>query len=205
MLSKKIIYQVDHPVSKNWVLLFVMVTYVVETMERLNSGEFRHIFGRILNDPNIGLMKMEENNRDVLLPAYPQELYPSVNESWLMLSQKFILQSITQCQKKTEDSLFVMVTHVEKTMDYNSGISSKILNDPKHWSDENGRAQWQKAQETSKDFNIVLIHHDKKFFYLRALQSHWSQNNDWFQTNSSTTFIKSDVQSIYTPSQIQDW
>ena len=27
-----------------------------------------------------------------------------------------------------------------------------------------GRVQWQKAEETRKDFNIVLIHHDKKFF-----------------------------------------
>ena len=27
-----------------------------------------------------------------------------------------------------------------------------------------GRVQWQKAEETRKDFNIVLIHQDKKFF-----------------------------------------
>ena len=30
-----------------------------------------------------------------------------------------------------------------------------------HWSDE--RVQWQKAEGTRKDFNIVLIHQDKKF------------------------------------------
>ena len=29
---------------------------------------------------------------------------------------------------------------------------------------KSGRAQWQKAEETRKDFNIVLIHQDKKFF-----------------------------------------
>ena len=37
-------------------------------------------------------------SRDVLLPAHPQELYPSGKESGLMLSQKIFRQSITQCQ-----------------------------------------------------------------------------------------------------------
>ena len=29
---------------------------------------------------------------------------------------------------------------------------------------KSGRVQWQKAEETRKDFSIVLIHQDKKFF-----------------------------------------
>ena len=29
---------------------------------------------------------------------------------------------------------------------------------------KSGRTQWQKEEETRKDFNIVLIHQDKKFF-----------------------------------------
>ena len=29
---------------------------------------------------------------------------------------------------------------------------------------KSGRVQWQKAEEIRKDFNIVLIHQDKKFF-----------------------------------------
>ena len=29
---------------------------------------------------------------------------------------------------------------------------------------KSGRAHWQKAEETRKDFNVVLIHQDKKFF-----------------------------------------
>ena len=41
---------------------------------------------------------------------------------------------------------------------------------------KNGRAQWQKAEATRKDFNIVLIHQDKKFFYLRALRGHSGRN-----------------------------
>ena len=39
-----------------------------------------------------------------------------------------------------------------------------------------GRVQWQKAEETRKDFNIILIHQDKKFFYLWALQGHSGRN-----------------------------
>ena len=35
-----------------------------------------------------------------------------------------------------------------------------------------GRVQWKKAEETREDVNIVLIHQDKKFFNLRALQGH---------------------------------
>ena len=29
---------------------------------------------------------------------------------------------------------------------------------------KSGRVQWQKAEETRKDFNIVVIHQDKNFF-----------------------------------------
>ena len=32
-----------------------------------------------------------------------------------------------------------------------------------HWSDENWKSTRQKVEETRKDFNIVLIHQDKKF------------------------------------------
>ena len=39
-----------------------------------------------------------------------------------------------------------------------------------------GRVQWQEAEVTRKDFNIVLTHQDKKFFILRALQGHSGRN-----------------------------
>ena len=39
-----------------------------------------------------------------------------------------------------------------------------ILNDLNIGLMTSGRVQWQKAEETRKDFNIVLIHQDKKFF-----------------------------------------
>ena len=67
---------------------------------------------------------------------------------------------------------------------------------------KSGRVQWQEAEETRKDFNIVLIRQDKKFFYLRALQGHSGRNlidpslqdNVLIPNDSSSTFITSDVQ-----------
>ena len=63
----------------------------------------------------------KQNHEDVLLPAHPQELHPSGKESGLMLSQKIVPQSITQCQNNWV-LFFVMVTYLEKTMErLNSG------------------------------------------------------------------------------------
>ena len=76
-----------------------------------------------------------------------------------------------------------------------------------------GRARWQEAEATRKDFNTVLIRQDKKFFIF------WlskvipdaiplillCRTMYWFRTISSSAFITSDVPSIYTPSQIPDW
>ena len=78
---------------------------------------------------------------------------------------------------------------------------------------KSGRAQWQKAEETIKDFNIVVIHQDKKFFIselFKVIQDAiplilHDKAMYWFRTISSSTFIKLEVRSIYTPSQIQDW
>ena len=39
-----------------------------------------------------------------------------------------------------------------------------------------GRAKYNEAEATRKDFNTVLIRQDKKFFYLRALQGHSGRN-----------------------------
>ena len=39
-----------------------------------------------------------------------------------------------------------------------------------------GRAKYNEAEATRKDFNTILIRQDKKFFYLRALQGHSGRN-----------------------------
>ena len=76
-----------------------------------------------------------------------------------------------------------------------------------------GRASWQKTEATRKYFNFALIHQDKKFFIselFKVIQNaiplilHYRTMYE-FRTISSSTFITSDLQSIYIPSRIQDW
>ena len=76
-----------------------------------------------------------------------------------------------------------------------------------------GRARWQEAEATRKYFNIILNRQDKKFFVselFKVIQDaiplilHY-KTMCAFRTISSSTFIILDVQSVYTPSQIQDW
>ena len=77
---------------------------------------------------------------------------------------------------------------------------------------KSGRAVWQKAEATRKDFNIALIHQDKKFFISElskviqdaTLLIFQYRTMSLFRTVSSSTFFMSDVQSIYIPSSIQD-
>ena len=75
-----------------------------------------------------------------------------------------------------------------------------------------GRAKWQEAEATRKNFNIVMTRQDKKFFIsepFKVIQDaiplilHFRTMCE-FPTISSSTFIILDVQSVYTPSQIQD-
>ena len=57
--------------------------------------------------------RQKQNHEDVLLPAHLQELYPSGKELGLMLSQKIIRQSLTQCQNNSV-LFFVMVSTSEE-------------------------------------------------------------------------------------------
>ena len=78
---------------------------------------------------------------------------------------------------------------------------------------KSGRASWQEAEETRKFFNIVLIHQDKKFFNLRALQGHSGRNpidpslqdNVFVPDNFFEYFYHIGCAvNLHTPSQIQD-
>ena len=81
-----------------------------------------------------------------------------------------------------------------------------------HWSDESGRAAWQEEEEKRKDFSIVLILQEQfctselfKVIQDAVLLILHYRTMSLFRTVSSSTFITSDVQSIYIPSSIQDW
>ena len=74
-----------------------------------------------------------------------------------------------------------MVIYLEKKMERSNSGDFKVISGT-NLSTLNiglmkcGRAKWQGAEATRKDFNIVLIHQDKIFFYLRALQGHSGRN-----------------------------
>ena len=127
--------------------------------------------------------RLKQNHEDVPLLAHLPELYLSVKEFGLILSQELNRISLTQCQK--DWLLFsVMVIYLEKKMERsNSGDFSKIsgtnLRTLSIGLMKCGRAKWQEAEATSKDFNIVLIRQEKKFFISELFKSfrtqyHWS-------------------------------
>ena len=74
-----------------------------------------------------------------------------------------------------------------------------------------GRKAWQEDEETRKDTSIVLIHQEQSCTseLFKVIQDAVSlillyKTKSLFRTVSSSTFIMSDVQSIYIPSSIQD-
>ena len=71
-----------------------------------------------------------------------------------------------------------------------------------------GRARWQEAEATRKNIQYCADPSGQEILYFRA-QGHSGRNpiDPTLQDNvliSSSTFIILDVQSVYTPSQIQD-
>ena len=112
--------------------------------------------------------RSKQKHEDVFLPAPLQELYLSVKDLGLILSQKLIRLSLTQCQNDWV-LFFVMVIYLEKKMEWlNSGdwkiIFGTNLSTLNVGLTKSGRAAWQETEATRKDFSIVLFHQDKKFF-----------------------------------------
>ena len=76
----------------------------------------------------------------------------------------------------------------------------------------NGRKAWQEEEEeTRKDTNIVLIHREQSCTseLFKAIQDAVSliplyRTMLLFRTASSSTLVRSDVQSIYIPSSIRE-
>ena len=111
-------------------------------------------------------------------------IYKNCTYRWkildLYLSQEQIRISLSQCQN---DWLlfFVMVIYLEKKMErLNSGDWKIIFGTNLRILDiglmKCGRAKWQEAEVTRKDFKIVLIHQGQEILYLRALQGHSGRN-----------------------------
>ena len=154
--------------------------------------------------------RLKQNHEDLPLLAHLQELYLFVNQELIPIRR-------TQWQKDWT-LFFGTNNYLEKKMvRLNSGDYKTIfetnLSTLSIGLMKCGRARWQEAEATRKDFNIVLTCQDKKLFIselFKVIQDAvllilHSRTMCQFLTISSSTFIILDVQSVYTPSQIQDW
>ena len=144
-----------------------------------------------------------QNHEHILLPIY-KKVYLSVKDLGLILSQKLIRLSLTQCQN---DWLlfFVVVIYFEKKMErLNSGDYRSLRNEfeySQHWSDEMGKSKMAGGGENKKRFQYCTEPSELFMVFQDALPLilHY-RTMSWFQTVSSSTFITSDVQSMYIPS-----
>ena len=106
-----------------------------------------------------------------------------------------------------------MEVYPEKTMErLNSGESKTIFRNISciviFGLTKSGRKAWQEEEETRKDTSIVLISHEQSCTseLFKAIQDAVLLILLYrtMLTASSSTFIMSDVQSIYIPSSIRD-
>ena len=160
--------------------------------------------------------KLKQNHEDVLLLVHLQKLYISVKDLGLILSQKIFRLSLAQCQNNWV-LFFVKLIYLEKKMEQlNSGDYKIIFKTILFILDirlmKGGRASSRKEEETRKDFSIVLILQEKFFTseLVNVIQDailliFHCRTMFLFRTILSSTFLTSDVQSTYIPSQILDW
>ena len=140
--------------------------------------------------------RLKQNHKDVLLPAHPQELYPSGKESGLMLSQKIIRQSLYPVPKQ----LITLLRHGhlprEDMERLNSGelrnIFGTILCDLNIWSDEKWKSTMAKGGGNKKrfqyctdpsgqDFFCALLGHSGRILIDPSLQDTVLIPNDFFE------------------------
>ena len=101
--------------------------------------------------------RLKQNNRDVLLPAYPQELSLPIGErKWTDVEPENFLQSITQCQKQ----LSTLVRHGHLRREDDGAIEfwriqaylRKDLERSQHWSDEKWKSTIAKGEGNKQRF-----------------------------------------------------
>ena len=160
--------------------------------------------------------RQKQNHRNEILPAHPQEPYLSGKEFGPMFRITFNLRSCSVEEINSSSSRCKNTTR-RRWNDWileNKRRSSKpfcVFSTLVWWKVEEHHGK--KEEETRKDFSIVLILQDKKFFtseLFKVIQDaillilHY-KTMSWFRTMSSSTLITLDVQSICTPSSIHDW
>ena len=124
--------------------------------------------------------RLKQNHKDVLLSAHPQKLFPLEKESGLMLSQKIIRQSITQCQKQ----LSTLLRHGNLPREEDGAIEFWRLKDylrnefenSRYWSDEMWKSKMAGGGGNNKRFQYCTDSSGQEILYLRALQGHSGRN-----------------------------
>ena len=124
--------------------------------------------------------RLKQDHEDVLRPAHLQELYLSVKDLGLILSQKLIRLSLAPCQNDWV-LFFVMVIHLEKKMErLNSGDYKIIFGTNLRILDiglmKCGRVEWQEAEATRKKIQYCTDPSGQAILYLRGLQGHSGRN-----------------------------
>ena len=134
------------------------------------------------------------------------------SHSWVIISH-----GLKELVTDLSDNEYIMVIYIQKKMEQLNSGDQKIVFGTNLTTLSIGlmkcvRVQWEEAEATRKYFNIVVTRQDKNFFIselFNVIQDeiplilHY-RTMCKFRTISSSTFITSDVQSIYTPPQMQD-
>ena len=157
----------------------------------------------------------KQNHKDENLPALPQEPHLLGKELGPMLNQENIHSLIMRCRRNSF-IFFDMQEYKEKMMErLSSGELKTIFRNMSSFViiglTTSGRKAWQEEEETRKNTSIVLIHQEQFFTseLFKVIQDAISliqlfKTMYLFRTTSSSTFIMSDVQSIYIPSSFRD-
>ena len=157
----------------------------------------------------------KQNHEDVLLLADPQELYLLEKEVGLILNHKIFSLSDYSVSKK----LINLLCHGRLPREDDGATKFWRIKDclqnhfvyHQHWSDEKWKSSMAGGGGNKKRFQFCTDLSGQEILYLRALQGHSGRNPidpslqdnvSLFRTISSSTFITSDVRSIYTPSRI---
>ena len=156
--------------------------------------------------------RLKQNHEDLLLLAHLQELYLSVTDFGLILSQELVRISLYQCERR----MTTLLRHGFLLREENGAIEFWRLNDDLRNEFENSKSDemWKSKMAggggIKKRFQYCMDSSGHEILYLRAPQGHsgpaiplilnW-RTMYWFPTISSSTLIISDVQSVHTPSQ----
>ena len=193
-----------------------LVTNLKNNEQETSEMQFEEYALRLMRVILQAVQKPKQNHKEENLPTHPQRLFLLGKEFGPMLNQENIQFLIMKCQRNWF-VCFVMEVYQEKTMErLNSGEFKTIFRNISCiviiGLTTSGRKAWQEEEETRKDTSIVLILQEKCFTseLFKVIQDTASlillcKTMSLFRTVSSSTFITSDVQSIYIPSSTHDW